>query len=274
MLRPLFLCLATLALAGCQGAYFAAVNAGASPVRVVAFGEHPSQRLDVYAPDDAAGAPVVVFVYGGRWQTGSRGQYAFVGRALAKRGIVAIVLDYRHGPDVRFPAFVEDVAGGVRWTHEHARDFGGDPAKIFLAGHSAGAHIAALVATDARYLQAVGMAPRDLAGVIGIAGPYDFAPITDPDLRQIFGDTPAEWAASQPIGLVNGDEPPFLLLHGEDDKTVWTRNSERLAAKLTAAGVAVDYRTYPDLGHVRILSAFRFPSLAPTLDDVVAYVKR
>jgi acetyl esterase/lipase len=185
-----------------------------------------------------------------------------------------MVVDYRHGPAVPFPAFVEDVAAAVRWTRDHARDYGGDPAKIFLAGHSAGAHIAALVAADARYLRAVGLAPRELAGVIGIAGPYDFAPITDPDLRRIFGDTPAQWAASQPIEFVDGDEPPFLLLHGDDDKTVWPRNSERLAAKLRAAGVAVDYRTYPGLGHVRILSAFRFPSLAPTLDDTAAFVRR
>ena len=274
MLRSLFLCLATLALAGCQGAYFAAINAGARPLRDAAFGAHPSQRLDVYAPDDAAGAPIVVFVYGGRWQAGSRAQYAFVGEALARRGIVGVVVDYRHGADGRFPAFVEDVAGALRWTREHAREFGGDPSKLYLAGHSAGAHIAALVGTDAQYLRAVGMAPRDLAGVIGIAGPYDFAPITDPALRRIFGDTPQEWARSQPINFVDGDEPPFLLLHGEDDKTVWTRNSERLAARLRDAGVAVDYRTYPGLGHVRILSAFRFPSLAPTLDDTAAFVRR
>src|SRR5688500_9651928 len=123
MLRPLLLCLASLVLAGCQGAYFAAVNAGAAPVDTTAFGTHPAQRLDVYAPPDAAGAPVVLFVYGGRWQTGSRGQYAFVGRALARRGIVALVMDYRHGRDGGFPAFVEDVALALRWARDHARQF-------------------------------------------------------------------------------------------------------------------------------------------------------
>ena len=160
----------------------------------------------------------------------------------------------------------------MRWARDHAKEFGGDPDRLYLAGHSAGAHIAALVATDARYLKIHGMAPRELAGVIGIAGPYDFAPITDADLQPIFGRTPEEWVDSQPINFVDGDEPPFLLLHGDDDKTVWPRNSERLAAKLRAAGVAVDYRIYPGLGHVRILSAFRFPSLGPTLEDTRSYV--
>lgn len=272
MLRPLLACLACLALAGCQGAYFAAVNAGAQPLREAAYGEHPQQRLDVYAPTDIAGAPVVVFVHGGRWQTGSRGQYAFVGKALAKRGIVAVVTDFRHGPDVAFPVFVEDVAGALRWTRDHAKALGGDPAQLFVAGHSSGAHIAALLATDARYLAAVQMKPRDLTGVIGIAGPYDFAPIDDADLRRIFGATPAQWVVSQPINFVDGDEPPFLLLHGSHDKTVSPRNSERLALRLRAVGVAVDYRTYPDLGHVRILSALRWPSLAPTLEDTRAFV--
>lgn len=273
MLRSLLLCLASLALAGCQGAYFAAINAGARPARDAAYGDDPRQRLDVYAPADAAGAPIVLFVYGGRWQTGAREQYAFVGKALAKQGIVAVVIDFRHGPRERFPVFVEDTARALRWTRDHAAEFGGDPARLFVAGHSSGAHIAALVATDARYLAAVGMKPRDLAGVIGIAGPYDFAPITAPDLQRIFGDTPAEWTLSQPIDFVDGDEPPFLLLHGDDDKTVWPRNSERLAAKLRGAGVKVDYRAYRGLGHVRILSAFRFPSLAPTLADSAAFVR-
>jgi acetyl esterase/lipase len=274
MARSFLMCLAAMLLAGCQSVYFAAINAGARPQRDVAYGELPAQRLDVYAPDGASGAPVVVFVYGGRWQRGTRAQYAFVGEALSRRGIVTMVIDYRHGEDGGFPAFVADVASAVRWARDHATEFGGDPARLHLAGHSAGAHIAALVATDARYLKVHGMAPRDLAGVIGMAGPYDFAPITDADLQRIFGRTPEEWAASQPIGFVDGDEPPFLLLHGDNDKSVWPRNSERLAAKLRAAGVAVDYRVYPGVGHVRILSALRFPSLAPTLNDTASYVLR
>lgn len=271
LLPAALVALASFALAGCSSIYFATINAGARPATQAAYGDAPSQRLDVWrAPADAP-APIVVFVYGGRGQTGSRGQYGFVGKALAARGVTAVLPDFRDWPEGPFPVFVQDIARAVRWTRDHARELGGDPSRIYLAGHSSGAHIAALVATDARWLAAVGMKPRDLAGVIGIAGPYDFLPITDPVMQRIFAP---DLDGSQPVNFVDGDEPPFLLLHGDDDRTVWLRNSERLAAKLRAAGVPAELRVYPKLGHVRILSAFRFPSLAPTLDDTVDFVTR
>lgn len=270
MLKPLWIALATLALSGCQTAYFAAINAGTRPALDAAYGD-AGQRLDVYRARGAGDAPVVVFVYGGRWQHGTRAQYGFVGKALAARGVATVVVQYRDWPEAGFPVFVQDVAQAVRWTRDHAREFGADPRRLFVAGHSSGAHIAALLGTDANYLSAVGMKPRDLAGVIGLAGPYDFLPITDPVMREIFGARPE---TSQPVNFVDGDEPPFLLLHGADDKTVWLQNSERLAAKLRAAGVRAELRTYPGIGHVRILSAYRFPSLAPTLQDTVDFVTR
>lgn len=271
MLKALLAAAVALILAGCSSAYFAVINAGAKAASEHAYGEDTAQRLDVWRAAGNDAAPVVIFVYGGRWQTGTRQQYGFVGKALARHGIATVLPDFRDWPQAGFPVFVQDVARAVRWTREHAREFGGDPARIFLAGHSSGAHIAALIATDARYLGAVGMKPRDLAGVIGIAGPYDFLPITDPVMQQIFAP---DYAATQPVNFVDGDEPPFLLLHGRHDKTVWLRNSEHLAAKLRAAGVPARLRTYPDIGHVRILSAFRFPSLAPTLEDTAAFVNR
>lgn len=268
----LLLLLAVL-LPGCQRAFFAAVNAGATPPAMsVAYGTESMQTLDVYRPEGARDAPVVLFLYGGRWQGGRRQDYAFVGEALAARGVLTLVADYRRYPDVRFPVFVEDAALALRWARDHAREHGGDPARMFLAGHSSGAHLAALLGTDARYLAAVGMTPRNLRGVIGIAGPYDFLPLTDRDLQAIFGPE-SRWADSQPVNFVDGDEPPFLLLHGSDDQLVWTRNSERLEARLRAAGGAVEYVVYPGLGHVRILGAFRHPRLAPTLEDTLRFVQ-
>lgn len=268
----LWLLIPILALVGCQRAFFVAVNAGASaPASAVSYGPDPMQALDVYRPVDARGAPVVVFLYGGRWQGGQRGDYAFVGAALAAKGVLTVVPDYRRYPQVRFPVFVEDAAQALRWARDHAREYGGDPARLFLAGHSSGAHIAALLASDARFLSAVGMQPKDLAGVVGIAGPYDFVPLTDADLRDIFGPEP-QWAASQPVNFVDGDEPPFLLLHGSDDKRVWPRNSARLTARLQAVGSAVEHRVYPDLGHIRILSALRYPGMAPTLEDTLRFI--
>lgn len=271
MLKPLFAAAASLLLAGCSGAYFATINAGAKPTVQAAYGDDPAQRLDVFRADGNDAAPIVVFVYGGRWQAGDRGQYGFVGKALAKHGIATVLPDFRDWPQAKYPVFVEDVARAVRWARDHAREFGGDPSRIYLAGHSSGAHIAAMVATDARFLAEVGMAPKDLAGFVGIAGPYDFLPITDPVMQKIFGP---DYEATQPVNFVDGDEPPTLLLHGDDDKTVWLQNSEHLAAKLRAAGVPVELRTYPGLGHVRILSAFRFPSLAPTLEDTARFVTK
>jgi acetyl esterase/lipase len=268
------LCLLSFGLAGCQSAFFATLNAGtgAAP-EVHRYGDLPSQVLDVYRPSGDGSAPIVVFLYGGRWQKGTRHDYAFVGKALAARGVTTLIVDYRYYPEVRFPTFVQDAALAVGWAREHAAQIGGDADRVFLAGHSAGAHIAALIGTDARYLRAVDMQPRDLAGVIGIAGPYDFLPLREDDLKEIFGPE-TRWPESQPVNFVDGDEPPFLLLHGSDDKLVWPRNSAALNARLRAAGDRVDYRTYPDLGHIRILGALRYPRLAPTLADTVQFIEQ
>lgn len=260
-------------LAGCQGAFFGAVNLGSGDVeaRDAVYDAEHGLQLTLYrarAPD----APVAVFFYGGTWQGGKRERYAFVGRALARCGVTTAVADYRKSPEVTFPVFVQDAARALAWTHAHvARREDGRTVPLFLTGHSAGAHLAALVATDARYLRDVGMAPGDVAGVVGIAGPYDFLPITDPDMQRAFGPRDG-WPQSQPVNFVDGDEPPFLLLHGRDDKVVWTRNSERLAALLDAAGTPVTLHVYPDLGHVRILLGLRYPSLAPTLRDTLRFI--
>ncbi|HET9482792.1 MAG TPA: alpha/beta hydrolase [Xanthomonadales bacterium] len=270
---------ALLATGGCTATFFQTVNVGDGSGSVIVerrrvYADELGLSLDVYRPAarDAA-APIVVFFYGGRWKGGSKERYAFVGEALAARGIVAVLPDYRLYPTIRFPGFVEDAARAVSWTREHARAIGGDATRLFVGGHSAGAHIAALLGTDRRYLEAVGMAPKDLAGVVAIAGPHDFLPITDDDLAEIFG--PAErYPESQPVNFVDGDEPPFLLLHGTDDKLVWLRNSERLHRRLEIAGIPHEFKRYPDIGHVRILVAMRYPNLAPTLDDVERFVKR
>jgi len=271
--RSLLVLAVAVALCGCSPLYFRTLNTGGGDgVTTSSFDYAPGRGLDLYVPAARARpAPVVLFLYGGRWQDGSRSDYAFVGKQLAEHGVLTAVADYRRFPQVRFPVFVEDAALAVAWLRQHAADHGGDPQRLFVAGHSAGAHIAAMLGTDRRYLAAVGMQPQDLAGVIGIAGPYDFVPLTDDDLIDIFGPE-ADWPASQPVNFVDGDEPPFLLLHGDDDLLVWPRNSIRLAARLQQAGVAVEFRRYPDLGHIRILAAVRYPKLAPTLEDVLRFV--
>lgn len=272
--RPLLACALLPLLAGCQAAFFRAMNTGGPSIAPVTrlYAPDTGLNLDVYRPPAASGpTPVVLFFYGGSWRSGERGDYAFVGRALAAKGILTVIPDYRKFPTARFPAFEQDAAAAAQWTFEHAAEFGGDPCRVFVAGHSAGGQIAALLATDASYLNVWHLQPRDFAGAIGIAGPYDFLPLTDPKLIEVFGPE-EDWPLSQPIHFVDGDEPPFLLLQGSADQIVEPRNATALAGALKAAGEAVTVHAYAGIGHFRIVAGMRYPALAPTLADVVRFV--
>ncbi|MEO8670618.1 MAG: alpha/beta hydrolase [Tahibacter sp.] len=268
------------ALAGCSDFALRSLDATAERAGIVihksvSFDAPHQLDLDVYAPVAAVNAPVVVFFHGGRWQTGNRTQYAFVGRALAAHGIVAILPDYRKFPAARQPEFLSDAARAVAWSRQHARDYGGDPARLFLMGHSSGAHMVAMLATDARWFAAEHLAPRDIAGVIGVAGPYDFLPLTEADLVDLFGNDPAEQQQSQPVNFIDGDEPPFLLLHGNADTTVWPRNSESLARALRLRGVRADLKRYDHIGHSGILVALSrlLRGKAATLADTLEFIR-
>lgn len=247
---------------GCERAIFGLVNRGvAPPAASVVYDPEHGLSLDLYRPAATAEpAPVLVFFYGGAWQRGSRAQYAFVGERLAAHGVLTIVADYRTWPAAGFPAFVHDAARASAWAHQHAGEHGGDPDRLFLAGHSAGAQIAALLGTDPRYLRAHGIAPTQLAGVIGLAGPYDFE-ITG-RFRAVFG-APTQWPDAMPIRFVDGDEPPFLLVHGRDDDTVESRDSSELAAALQRAGVEVELLLLADAGHIAPIAALYAPGRAP-----------
>lgn len=243
------------------------------------YGAGPRRALDVYLqaarePRPAGGgAPLVVFFYGGSWQRGRRGDYRFVGEALASRGCVVAIPDYRLYPDAVFPGFVEDAAAAVRWARDHAAALGADPRRIHVAGHSAGAQIATLLATDSRFLRAHGLDKRDLAGVVGLAGPYDFLPLEDATLKRIFPEPVRD--ASQPIRFVDGREPPMLLASGLRDATVKPGNTVRFASRVAAAGGAVQVRLYPGIGHALLVGALGLPMrrFLPVLDDVAAFVR-
>jgi len=269
--------LATLGCGGCAGGLFGAVNVGAPADGIaiehgIAFAADRGLALDVYRPADARGdAPLVVFFYGGSWQNGSRARYAFAGRALADRGAVAVVPDYRLYPAVRFPASMEDAADAVAWARNNAARLGADPRRVFVMGHSAGGQIAALLATDGRWLARADLATADLAGAIALSGPHDVRPEGYPDLEDLFG--PREtWPQARPVNFVDAGDPPFLLVHGAADDTVWPAHSEELARRLRAAGVPVQLRLYTDVGHVRPLLALRWPRLGPVLDDTFGFI--
>ena len=241
----------------------------------ISYGADRRQKLDIYAPRDVAvGAPVVVFFYGGNWRMGERADYAFVGEALASRGILAVIADYRLYPEASYPGFLEDSAAALAWTARKVRGYGGNPERLFVMGHSAGAYNAAMVALDARWLGAQGMQPSALRGWIGLAGPYDFLPIENPDVKPVFHfpDTPP---SSQPINHVGADAPPALLIASEKDQLVDpARNTGHMLSRLRAAGVAAEAIYYDRTSHATLVATLSRPlrSLAPVLDDVERFV--
>ena len=265
------------ALAGCSVTGLLNVATSTPSVAVtrdVAYAPGDRHALDVYAMPGGAGRPVVVFIYGGSWDSGSKKDYAFVGEALAKHGYVVFVPDYRLYPQVRWPDFLQDNALAVRWAKDHAAQFGGDPSKLVLMGHSAGAYDAVDLGVDTRWLSAVGLDPgRDVTALVGLSGPYDFLPLHTKELRTIFGPE-ASRPDTQPINHVTGREPPMLLITGDKDTTVEPGNSDRMAAKVTAAGGKVQVIHYPSLDHVRTVGALADPLtfLAPVRRDVFQFI--
>jgi acetyl esterase/lipase len=278
--RPFLILIAAVAgLSGCSGTGLLNAltpSSGYRSAENVLFDAEKHLYLDVYAPAQGAGnAPVVVFFYGGRWEEGAPREYRFVGQALASRGFVAVIPDYRHYPAVKFPAFVEDAARAVRWTQDQVQRYGGDAKRIFLMGHSSGAHLAAMLALDSEFLANAGVERERVRGMVGLAGPYDFLPLTAADLRDMFGP-PENYALSQPISYVDGRNPPLLLLHGEDDDSVWVKNTRNLAAAVERAGGPVETHIYESMSHAWIVATIAAPlrSQSDVLDRVEAFVAR
>lgn len=278
-LRRLPVLLAFGLLQACSGADL--LNAlvpseGYRVTRDLPYAAGPRHRADVYIPDGAdRSAPVVVFFYGGGWHSGSKDDYGFVGQALASRGYVAVIPDYRLYPEVRWPAFLEDAAAAVAWVRAGS---GGNTAPgqaLRLAGHSAGAYIAAMLTLDPQWLAGVGERPCEaIAATAGLAGPYDFLPLGTDRLKAIFGPE-EQRPRTQPINHVDGTAPPMLLVAGSDDTTVLPRNSERLAKRIAEAGGIAELRRYDRVGHVGLVASLAKPLRwsSPALDDMVRFFR-
>ena len=238
----------------------------------IAYGGGERQRLDVYTPRNAKNRPIIVFWYGGGWEDGKKSQYRFVGAALADAGYVAVLPDYRLYPEVKFPAFVQDGAAAMAWVVSHAGEIGGDPGRIFVAGHSAGAHLAAMLAYDRSQLERVGLPADVVRGFIGLSGPYALDPNTD-TYRAIFGApyTLADW---QPVQLARAGAPPALLLHGESDRVVYVGHARKMAAALEKLGVPVILKTYPERGHRDTVAAFAkaAPHKLPVPEEIRRFI--
>lgn len=283
--RKLLISLVTLMLlSGCSG--LGVLNSmttddGYAVASNIPYDANTGMSLDMYNFRGSHDAPVVIFLYGGRWTEGSKEQYKFVGQALTSQGFIAVIPDYRKYPQVRFPSFVQDAAKAVKWTRDNIQKYGGDPRKIFIMGHSAGAHIGAMLTLNEEYLKAAGGSRSWIRGMIGLAGPYDFLPLTAPDLRDLFGP-PDRYELSQPILFVDGKNPPMLLLHAEDDETVLVKNTRNLAKAIARAGGPVETLIYPKIGcpafnsHYCILATIAAPlrKQSDVLAGITDFIRR
>lgn len=254
---------------------FTAPRWGYRVERAIAYGPEERHRMDLYLPNrKAAGVPTVLFFYGGAFISGHRREYRFVGQALASKGIIVAIADYGLFPEHRFPAFVEDGAKAAVFLRGKIADHGGDPKRLFVAGHSAGAYIAVMLASDGHYLRKAGGDLSSLAGALGIAGPYDFLPITNPIRIEIFGGM--DRVETQPIHFIDGLRPPMLLLTGDRDANILPRNTHNLAARLREHGSTVEEIVYPGIDHFRIMLGLSplFRRVVPIRADIARFVEK
>ncbi len=278
MRRCSAVCLLVLLMTGCSSPALFVANGlarwdGYQRTSGLQYGPHDANLLDVYEPGgDVAG--VVVFFYGGCWGACTsypREYYRFVAQTLASRGYVVVVPDYRQYPIARFAQIRDDAVAAVAWVQDNAGSFGANSAPLFLMGHSAGGHIAAMLTVDERLLGDDRHAR--LAGFVGLAAPYDFD-FDRPYLPKVFAGLP--YADSQPSRFIEGNEPPLLLLWGRADEQVYERNIVTMQQTLVQAGGDVEAHLYDDLDHTDLLAAFAIPSrdTSPVVADILGFLQR
>ena len=247
-------------------------------VQAQPYGEGERQKLNIWVPTGMKKndkLPVIVFLYGGGWYSGARDDYGFAGRAFAKQGFIVVIPDYRIVPDGHWPDFLQDSAAAVAWTDAHIANYGGDPDRIALSGHSAGAYNAVMLALDPQWMKAAGSDASVIRGVAALAGPYDFAPFEKGGRADVaMGDIrPIE--RTQPIQFVRADAPPLWLGHGTADTVVRVRNSRNLAAAMHKVGGAATLRTYDGLSHNDLIMALTGPLAykGPILVDATDFLR-
>jgi len=281
MMKKVFIALSSLLLVACTKVGLGVANlpnalSDTETTNDITYGSEPWQKLDIYVPAHSSSKPlpVVVFFYGGSWKDGSKDMYPFVGEAFAKKGYITVIADYSKYPQVKFPTFVEDGAKTVAWTYRHIAEYQGDPERLFIAGHSAGAHIGAMITADKQFLQAEGLTPSIINAFAGLSGPYDFEPY-EPDYMDMFGP-PENYPKMQVTTFIDGKEPPMLLLWGADDTIVGKSNMVKLMAKIHAEKGAVESKVYEGVDHVAMVSSLVWflKSKAPIIDYVNDFFQR
>jgi arylformamidase len=230
---------------------------------------NPFQSLDVYAPPPAKNAPVVFWIHGGGWEGGDKSDVAQKPRFFVEKGFVFVSINYRLLPKVEMIDIFHDVAKSFRWVHDHIAEYGGDPKRILVGGHSAGAQLAALICTDDRYLKAEGITFADLIGCVPVDGDtYDVPAIIEtaetrrrvhgqPQLRfghrEKFGNTAEKHREYSAVNYVAKDKniPHFLILHVADHPDT-SAQAFRLGAVLKNAGVKATVFGAKETNHERL----------------------
>jgi len=217
--------------------------------------------LDIYLPVGASNAPVLVFVHGGGWTQGDKSAVDSKPEAFNASGYVFVSINYRLAPAVQHPVYVQDVAAAIAWAYNHIASYGGNPQQIFLLGHSAGAQLVALAATDETRLQAYGLDLSVIKGVVPLDGAgYDIPTrINSPNrgveeaYEEAFGTDPAVWADASPLYHVAAGKniPPFLLIYAGTREEARTQ-AEALAAALEEAGVNAVLFHVPEKNHMTV----------------------
>ncbi len=270
---------------------FAVLSTACSPVKLlnsviptdgydlkedIAYGELARQKLDIYIPKETSTQkmPIVLFYYGGGWDSGKKTDYLFAAEAFTSKGYVTVIPDYRVFPEVKFPEFMQDPVSAAKWVKTHINEYGGDSDNVFIVGHSAGAHIGMMMNINTQYLQTVDLSPNDFNAFVGLAGPYDFLPLVSQRLKDIFGPKQSRWR-SQPINFVIGDNQPILLMVGLKDNTVWPRNTFNLAKAIEGKKGSVQVIEFANYSHVDMVAkmAKPFRDNNDLLDNIVQFMQ-
>lgn len=245
----------------CTQAGVFAVNAPTSFMSMtrlanVSYGDEKSQNLDIYIPLEVnEDTPVLMYLYGGGWNSGSKNIYKFMAARFVKEGYIVVIPDYRQFPDVEFPGFVHDVAKAMAWTKSNIQNYGGQNNSLLVMGHSAGAHIGSLVLADKKYLKEQKLDPSYIKAFVGLAGPYAFTP-TEPEYVEVFRATGHDYTQMQAPTFVDGSEPPMLLLHGDEDEVVVYKNAQKLKEEVNKKGGKAEAKLYENVNHIDIVGAF------------------
>lgn len=261
------------AVTGCSRIAFGLANYGTdmpdvTTIANLPYGKHPQQRMDMYSPKQTESQTVLVYFYGGGWNGGEKGNYRFVAHRFTKAGYHVVIPDYRKYPEVTFPAFVEDTAAAIAQVKKEFPN-----KRIVIMGHSAGAYNVVMAVADPKYLAAQGLKQSDIAGVIGVSGPYNFTPEKE-QWKAVFNHMD-DYTPMQANSYINRPLPPMLLLWGAEDSIVGEINTELLTKKLDEVNSPYSYKIYEDAGHFDIVGtlALHWEGQPPTEEDTLAFIE-